>query len=258
MDGDAAFGADLTLLIDHDNARWQSVPLVALLTAWIDSLGDAVADFGVITIAIRAYGGWYSGHGATDARYRAADFYQFHCPSVFRVGRRFCRVSFAFADSLVAGRASADAEPVRITHTVADRAGPTRFMRRPGAACAEPGCELPLIRRWLRNKAACTKRGCPRHFSEVFLHPQQKQVDVHLAVDLVAMAEPTCRGGHLGLLSDDSDLLPAVLYAAIKRPTSRAISLLRTRGHSDTYLDRTLRELGVQIVRVPANPRKGG
>ena len=91
----------------------------------------------------------------------------------------------------------------------------------------------------------------------MYQRKEQKQVDVHMATDLLST---TCAGtpplSHIGLASDDWDLLPAVLAAAqASSGGATTISLLRF-GDFTTYLDNDLRALGVQIVEY--SPYLGG
>ena len=232
------------LLIDHDNAPELGVR--RLLREWLPAVSQ-VLPAGNFDVRVRAYGGWYAGTTPTDARYRAAEFYQQECPALLQLAGRIVRVGFQFADALLIEPSSA---PLRISHTVASRPAADWVSRRQGGAkCEEADCQVADVRRWISRRRACLRPACPYRFSDCFERLQQKQVDIHLATDLILSAlSPQRDGTHVAVASDDWDLLPAFLAASA--PPSRLLSLSSLRFREDvTYLDSELERLGVNIVR---------
>jgi uncharacterized LabA/DUF88 family protein len=86
-------------------------------------------------------------------------------------------------------------------------------------------------------------------FKDQFERQQQKQVDVHLATDILTWAynwESSC---HLAIASDDVDLVPAIGAALLARQKQPRITLLRFRT-SSSYLDGELLDLGARLMKV--------
>lgn len=241
--------ATLVLLIDHDNVPFASVRLISLIECWLDSLrqGGELPRRGVQSIQVRAYGGWYSGTATTPDRYSAAEFYQRTCPSVMSFEGSYVRLTFQFADELLdAGGARSS---IRLTHTVAERSNPTRATRT-AFQCPEDDCEVASITRWIRTARGCTRVDCPHRFSDVLRRLEQKQVDVHMAIDLLTLATSRYAAG-IALASDDADMLPA-LAAAGGRRNGCAVAVIRFDAPT-SYLDGTLRDLGCDIIRCEAS-----
>jgi hypothetical protein len=242
----------LVLLLDHDNFPFEAIDLKAVLQRWVGALLPQLQNPRVLTVDARAYGGWWMGETASDGRYRAAEFYQAFFPSVMQFDDTFLRLRFTFADYLIS-----DPSGVRITNTVVSRASPQYVRRCDSAApCMEPGCQLAAVKNWVRKRRACTKTGCPNPFESYFERREQKQVDIHLATDLMAIASGRHRARHVGVLSDDADLLPAILDAALGMSPPRTLTLLRA-ASCTTYVDGALTGRGVRIVTCLARKSYG-
>ncbi len=168
-----------------------------------------------------------------------------------KVAGRYCRIQFEFADKLLVPPALTKAAmPLAITHTVAVRASAETVVARSGVPlCPESDCQLRSVRKWIKRKRACTRDACPLEFKDQFERHQQKQVDVHLATDILTWAYTWDRACHLAVASDDVDLLPALGAAALVRKGQPGVTLLRFLM-SSTYLDGTLVDLGLRLVRV--------
>jgi hypothetical protein len=237
----------VVILIDHANVPWERINPRTLVEGCTEALGAHLPEELPIRIHLRAYGGWYADDVTTPTRYNAADFYQEHCPVLIRVSRGLLRLSFEFADTLLR-RPRGLAEPVRISHTVVRRSAAPRCSRVPDApSCDEPECNLRATRRWIRGKAACHKPACPTPFSAQFERFEQKQVDVHLVLDLLALLGDNQPPALVTLVSDDADFLPALFVAAEIAMDRCTPSLLRFHG-SSRYLDAQLLASGVKIV----------
>jgi hypothetical protein len=229
--------------VDHDNVQFDRVNVGSVVGQWLSAIADELPSAPILNVYARAYGGWWNGDTASDSRYRAAEFYQAVFPSVLRVAGRFVRLRFAFADYLIADQAG-----VRITHTVVSRASAQSVgIRSSYLPCPEIGCQLSAIRTWVRRRRACPKSGCPRRFEECFERREQKQVDTHLATDFLTIASGRFEARHVAVVSDDADLLPAVLNGAATMHSVATVTLLRFTART-TYLDEALVHLGVKIV----------
>jgi uncharacterized LabA/DUF88 family protein len=235
------------LLIDHDNVHFDRFGLLDLLNVWITT-NDGYHSPGIIPVTVRAYGGWYREDLTSEARYRASEFYQETCPSVvFRCDRYF-RLNFEFAENLIVPSESSITPP-RITHTVVLRpAAQDVSIQQTAPPCGETGCQISVMRRWIRRRRACTRPGCPHPFSAQFTRTEQKQVDVHLAVDFITVARQMRAGDQIAIISDDADLLPAIASAAVSTCLADQISLIRCTAIT-FYLDNYLTKLGVRILR---------
>ncbi len=229
-----------TLLIDHDNIDYSRVTVRRLLEAWIDAEPELQKSGPPRILRIRAYGGWYSKSFSSEARSRAADVYTEGAPSLLKRGGNYYSISFEFADTLASSRS------VRITHTVVNRGSPSPAVKSiRGAVCPEANCELLATKRWLRKKRACGREACPRTFTDHFERIEQKQVDVHLALDLVTIL--TMSSGCVAVVTDDADILPAALVATENGTAQSRLTLIRRDSHQ-TYADPHLRSNNVRIA----------
>lgn len=236
----------LHLLLDHDNIDFDRFPIRHILTEWITSLSAHLVDSRILTVRVRSYGGWFHGATVSESRYSAAQFYQTQMPSAFTVGNHLCRLSFDFADHLYLGEG--DANRVKVTHTVVERSKPDFLtFRKPRHECVHPECTVSQVRKWLRRARACFHPDCPLSFADVFVRLEQKQVDVHLALDLVFIGEVLGDGDHLAVVSDDIDLLPALVAAGRRRKSGKcSLSLVRCQ-EPPAYLVDTLTGEEVQL-----------
>ena len=231
-----------TLLLDHDNIEFPRVTVRHLIETWIDADPALHLPGPPVTLRLRAYGGWFAEGVSTDARFRAAEMYTENAPSLFKRGSNFYSLSFEFADTLAAARTT------RITHTVARRRStPSATSIRAAAPCSETDCEIKATRRWLKHNRACGREACPRAFVDHFERLEQKQVDVHLALDLIALLGlPDDR---IGLVTDDADVMPAVLAATANGTAQNRLTLLRFNSRA-TYADPHLLANNVRIAIV--------
>jgi len=201
-----------------------------------------------MTVEVRAYGGWYVGNSAPRERYEAAEFYGAQIPAAFVHHGRLVRVRFEFADSLALdGRRPYHEGPAAdITHTVATRSRFTRVRLKDANAlppCASPNCELANTRKWIRKARACPANACPLAFSDCFEREEQKQVDVHMSVDLLTYAATPI---HVAVASDDADILPALAAASLSKHPLTTLTALRFQVQT-TYLDGFLKHHAVVI-----------
>lgn len=243
----------LILLVDHANIPFYRASVPDLIRAWLASLlaTARIPDSGLLSMSIRAYGGWYLGESVSDERFQAAEMYQRECPLLLEHAGLYCRIRFEFADSLLgAGAAPARPSTARITHTVGVRTKPPRIWPLSDPSpCTEEDCELPGLRRWLRRRRGCTRLACERDFADCFRRLEQRQVDVHLATDLLTVIMRRPGPVHLAVASDDTDLLPAILSAGSSRESVSSVTTLRF-DTGQTYLDAQLAAADVEVVRI--------
>jgi hypothetical protein len=70
-----------------------------------------------------------------------------------------------------------------------------------------------------------------------------------MAADLITASEHANPNIHIGLVSDDNDLLPAIAAASMRLRGNMSLTLLRFYAGS-SYLDSYLVSRGVRIVQV--------
>lgn len=237
----------LYCLIDHDNVASYLPQLSAFLRTW----GSAVAnEFRLPTIGditVRAYGGWWREEMASDARFSAAQTYTANCPALIKTDGHYWRVRFEFADRLLLPPNSRSSVPA-IQHTVVSRpAPPLSIAKNLGGTCGEAGCELLRCRKWIFSRRACTRNACPQSFGQAWIRTEQKQVDTHLAVDLLQLCCFWHESVHVSLLSSDVDFLPALVASSIGNRSAESLTHVRTEVRP-TYLDNFLTGAGVRIA----------
>jgi len=235
------------LLLDHDNLPLSRIGIQHLLDRWLSHIDSSPA-IAVGEALIRIYGGWWLEDQMSESRHAASLFYAEFCPSLMYVLSRVWRVRFEFADSLFAPHHSTE---IPIRHTFALRPAPPPVARRPGQqqpSCDEPDCEIRQLRKWLYRRRGCTRTACPRRFGDVWYRAEQKQVDIHLALDLAALVHRKDLA-HLAVGSDDLDFLPALVTASGHPLRHCTISHLRCRTDR-TYLDDVFSRFGGHIVTV--------
>ncbi len=237
----------LLVLIDHKNLAASGRRLIDILPQWLSSLPETEQHGPVIDIGVRVYGGWYHETSHTDERSEAIVYYQNELPSLFSVKNRYFRTHLTFAETLLdSPTAKESSQSISITHTTALRPAELISVVRKGIpACTVPTCRIGEVRRWVRRRKACLEAGCPSSYSDVFERREQKQVDVHIAVDLLLAAQGA---NSVALVTADNDLIPAILAF---RLNAKASSLLwvRPKG-SSSYLDNALNVLGVSILNL--------
>ncbi|MBT6614875.1 MAG: hypothetical protein HOB38_22470, partial [Deltaproteobacteria bacterium] len=239
---------ELVLLLDHDNIPFHKISLKMILREWFSIVNDDPIDATISSVKVRAYGGWFNEESVTESRFRAAEFYQASCPATYRHGGHYFRLSFEFADSLIS--TTKETPSCRITHTVATRSSAQYLKIRSGmAACTESDCQLRVIKKWIKRRRACPKPNCPNSFSDYFERTEQKQVDIHLAIDMLTASEKAHSRTHIAIASDDWDLLPAIGASALRLPKGASVTSIRFHNEP-TYFDGFMDENNIRIIRV--------
>lgn len=237
---------NVMILIDHDNVKEAYSDPKAVVTTALNNLSNT-AD--IIQCTLRAYGGWFEGTTPTESRHQALLSYQEFCPALIRTNRGFARIAFEFADELAMTRLRTSKIEVRYTVALRQKVDPI-VASASHQNCAEPSCELRKIRKWARGKSACPLTACPHTFVTFFKRRQQKQVDVHLAVDFMWFASTCDADTALILASDDYDLYPALLHASIQNP-GKTLIRLHSQPSPPTYSTEMLARLGLVDVLLP-------
>jgi hypothetical protein len=192
--------------------------------------------------------GW-KGDQLSESRQKAMSFHADECPALLRVDGVFWRVGFEFADRLV-GFVGRKAPMPAIHNTFVMRPVPRLMLSRNGAyTCVEGDCEARRLRDWFYSRRGCTRKACKHLFGDIWSRSEQKQVDIHLAIDLITLAPNTDPGFTLALATDDADFLPALLAASHATPCPHLLSHLRCQMQP-TYLDDFLTSQGLAIISV--------
>jgi uncharacterized LabA/DUF88 family protein len=235
------------LLIDHDNIPLREGALSAIISCWLASVPAELRGNAIQELLVRSYGGWWQEESQSTSRYKAGPFYADECPALVRVADHYWRVHFEFADYLL----SDEEHSALITHTFALRPAPHLFFATSdGRGCDEYDCEAKKLRRWLMSRRGCTRLACPRAFGDLWMKPEQKQVDIHLAVDLLDLCSRRQAPRRVGLVSDDTDFLPAILASATSKSEEKPlITLIRFTG-KPSYLDTEIGRRGVEILNL--------
>lgn len=205
------------ILLDSDNLAWADLrPLIERVVSLVPSTES------VREVRLRIYGGWWDGELPTDSRIEIAGRLPELAPALLRVDSSLCRVSSEFADQLLGEPPFRD-EIVRGT-----------FVRRPidrivvksqpSEACNHPQCQLRQCRDWVRTRHACSLKDCTKRFGDYWLRPEQKKVDVHIAVDAMLAAVDPRGPTNLVIASDDVDLEPALQAIRLLLKPPRMVS----------------------------------
>ncbi len=236
---------DLLILVDYANIDFEKVAPNQLVSASVEALGLANGN-SQLNVAVRSYGGWYDGGASSEERYSAQRIHA-DWPAYFALRDTVVRVRTSFAEHVLQDEI-VQRQPARVTHTVVERRGkPRPRSRKRDHECGED-CKLKGIRKWFRKKYACPAKECDVIWSQAFFRREQKQVDVHIAVDLLA----ACFSGRwpaIAVVSDDLDMVPGLLAAS-----GAECDLLTVRIEvSDHYADPELEQRGVRILRFEGN-----
>lgn len=200
---------------------------------------------GIRRVLVRAYGGWFQDISTSPGRFPALRHYQDTCPSTWKHDDTLFQMRFQFAEEVAVLDADSNVS-LRITHTIATRDRAQTLKPHSGIVCHHSNCELPPLRKWIRKKRACTAPTCPHSFSAFFNRTEQKQVDVHLATDILLLGQSGLYKD-IVIVSDDIDFTPALLAASATNRAETQYSVVRfSRQHS--YADQQLTELGVRTI----------
>lgn len=237
--------SSLLVLVDHKNLSSSPVRPSDILSRWLVDNPESAAHGPVIDIHIRTYGGWFQETLPTEERASAIGYYQAHLPTLFQVRNRYYRTHLNFADALlISDLFHGDSPSISLTHTTVLRpAELASTVRADTPPCVLTTCRIAEARRWIRRRRACLDPQCPYSYSEYFERREQKQIDVHIGVDLLLAT----RLNHpVALITADNDLVPAIVAYLLARQ-SQTLTWFRPKP-SAKYLDTTLASLGLKII----------
>ncbi|MBX3712204.1 MAG: hypothetical protein KF800_09615 [Lysobacter sp.] len=237
---------DGLLLVDHVNSDLRNEnALKYVLGSWIESFKKIKGDSGTVELLVRAYGGWWFDGVASLERDQAFEYYQSACPSLIATHGVIARVRFEFADYLLVDTS----KRAKISHSVGIRTKPERLRAKMvSGSCRIQGCASESILSWARNKKACPHNQCDKAFADRFERLEQKQVDVHLSMDLYCAAKSNLIR-EIAVLSADMDVMPAVLAAGICSDESVHVSLIRN-ARSNVSMDPHMDRVGVSLLEL--------
>lgn len=214
---------DAYVFIDFDNmlARYRTAGLATLSSRLESLVQSRLPD--IDRIYIRLYGGWFGPSGITTDGSRLTQDISLSFPRVYKrpdqtIGHVYCEI----ASSLI------DAPQDIFPHTFRNRRG-IRFPLKGSVPsnCASPtDCTVSAVVQW--SKGDCPHPQCAASSLDVFSYNEQKLVDALLCCDVIGRSFNE-RGANIFVLSDDDDMIPAVLMAA--RAGAR-VCLVRTRTRS--------------------------
>lgn len=236
---------DFYLLVDVDNLPGDDCLVARLCESWIGMIPEVLPPSGTADLHVRYYGGWWDGYTASPARHESARVLE-KVPAFLRISERYWRVQFHFADETLAPTGPG----VAVRETFVRRPAHELGIKRSGEPiCLDEDCRLKECRTWIRRRRACSLSRCALPFGEAWLRAEQKQVDVHLAADLITLAAGWKTPVHVAIASDDIDFAPALVAAAVSNSALESLCHLRC-ARVSSYMDSVLRESGVRIANV--------
>lgn len=245
----ALHGADHVILVDYANVPQDEIKPHQIFSTWARFI--ATAGHGSARALVRLYGGWFIEGTTSPERFRAHSEVTDHWPVVFTEGGVHHRLIPEFADQLIFTHGTRPA--ARVTHTVSDRRRAPRLRRTEVARqCQQADCTVKQVASWAASNRGCTTPACPHPFVATFGSNEQKQVDVHLATDLMALALHRAPVRTVTIVTNDIDVTPALLLSVAAAKISNAeLSFALLRSHRTvSYADASLAELGVAICQM--------
>lgn len=196
-------------------------------------------------LTIRLYGGWFEAAAMTSRASEYARLAQLADPfPLVGSGRR------------ISGRVELATGPIAspgmiLPHTYRRRATAPRLKRAPGlndpSCCGSSSCSAKRLAGWSEGpRKVCPTPDCNVTYADAFFGSEQKMIDAMLSVDLIDMAT-IGQMSAVAVVSDDTDFIPALLYAA-RRGEGQVVSIRRRK--LDDLLADLLADAGVNDLRV--------
>jgi hypothetical protein len=220
--------------VAQDTVDWVITEMTATLASLLKRIGQSPS-----VLHIRLYGGWHSGAVPTNDAHMVE-------AAIKKVPRRStsspARLVFELAKSLI------DLPHIPILDTLRPRTSYPRFIvHSPIAHChSTDNCSLLHTESVLKQQV-CTTQGCSVTIEEATSIMEQKCIDILLSSDLLSLSSA---GSNVILVTEDLDLVPAVLKAQISAKSS-LIWLCDSLSKSSYYLP-ALETLGVKVEPVTA------
>lgn len=235
------------LLVDVDNfselrdvtdAGLFASTLMRMLRAFLNTCNREIDQ-----LTVRLYGGWYEGPALTPRASVLAQLIAQADPFPIR-----------YAGSLISGVVELANGPVHapglvLPNTFRARETAPRLRRTPGldhpTCCKTSSCSAKRFARWSEGGGKlCPTEGCSVTFSEAFFAREQKMIDTMLSVDLIELCAAQ-RLSAVAIASDDTDFIPALLYA--KKANPGTVAVIRT-NTLDPLLSPILETAGVYPI----------
>ena len=173
----------------------------------------------VTTVEMRFYGGWTIQNSLTDRASQLLINIGIVNEKVYPVLDRFVSVNCELATNLINYR------DLVISNTLRQRNG-TRRLRINREMLSETCelnrscCPIHILNKFTRKKnKICSVEDCTCQQNQAFLQNEQKQVDTHIACDILDSIEDNDVKGIL-MISGDVDILPPMLLASARSPGS--------------------------------------
>lgn len=225
-------------LRDVSDASLFASTLMRLIRAFLAACSQPIDQ-----LIIRLYGGWYEGNVLTSRASRLAqlaaqaDPFPVHHQGAFIAGMVELASGPIYAPGLV----------LPSTHRIRDTA--PRMRQTPNfkdpSCCGDSSCAAKRFARWSEGpRKVCPAEGCNVTYSQAFFGREQKMVDTMITVDLIELAV-TRRMGAVVLVSDDTDFVPALLYA--QQAGEGGVTVIRTK-QIDARLELILDSAGVDSI----------
>lgn len=214
--------------------------LMELISSFLAACAESIDQ-----LTIRLYGGWFEGAAMT---VRASEYAR-----LAQLGDPFPLVD---SDRRISGHVELAIGPVAnpglvLPHTFRRRATAPRLKRAPGLSdptcCGSSACSAKRLAGWSEGpRKVCPTPGCNVTYADAFFGSEQKMIDAMLSIDLIDMIT-THQMSAVAVVSDDTDFIPALLYAA-RRSEGQVVSIRRRR--LDDLLAELLADAGVNDLRV--------
>jgi len=227
-------------LRDVSDASLFASTLMRLIRAFL-----AVRSQPIDQLTIRLYGGWYEGNALTSRASLLAqlaaqgDPFPVHHLGTFIAGM----IELASGPLHTPGLVLPNTHRIRET---APRLRQTPHFKDP-SCCGDSSCAAKRFARWSEGpRKVCPTEGCNVTFSQAFFGREQKMVDTMITVDLIELAVSR-KVGAVALVSDDTDFVPALLYA--QQAGNGGVAVIRTK-QMDATLALILDNAGVDSIRL--------
>ena len=131
------------------------------------------------------------------------------------------------------------------------RASAPRLKRTPSlndpSCCGNSACSARRLAGWTEGpRKVCPTPECNVTYADAFFGSEQKMIDALLSMDLIDMVTSSQMSA-VAVVSDDTDFIPALLYAA-QRGEGQVISIRRRK--LDDLLADLLADAGVNDLRM--------
>ena len=194
-------------------------------------------------LTIRLYGGWFEGAAMTS---RASEY-----AKLAQLGDPFPLVD---SDRRIAGHVELATGPIAspgmvLPHTYRRRGSAPRLKRTPAlndpSCCGSSACSAKRLAGWSEcPRKVCPTPDCTVTYADAFSGSEQKMIDAMLSIDLIELVL-TGQMSAVAVVSDDTDFIPALLYAA-RQGEGQVVSI---RAHPNPGCSRGLKPPASRMLR---------